>query len=401
MFLNLFYCAQNKVVYTFYNNSISNIPLLPLKQSKKKVLILGNMNANGLSLSTWISNSNFDITIFSFEPGSHWDKIKYRDYDFKIIDSNDLELNQTILKYFSTRFRTFLKSYDVIIGSGLAPLICYINRLKLDAFIPYGGDIRWLTNYSRLLKSKSFRQFFIDLFTTIFQTRGIQCCPNILMRKVTPAVMPHYIYEKFNIKDFTVPNLTPKYLLKKENKKFSTECYLLLCPTRHMWSDARLPSDKGQDILINGLFNYISNVNNRNFKVLFFEYGNDVEKSKDLVNKLDIDDYVEWLPKTTPDNVYKEIQKADLILLEGTSSSEWNSCHAQTIIADKPFIAYLDQGRDIYPLSLNLKYEKFENLLVTFFQNPLAFTEENKIRKNCLVSKYNESVKIITEIVNN
>ena len=68
---------------------------------KKKVLILGNMNANGISLSTWISNSNFDITIFSFEPGSHWDKIKYRDYEFKITDSNDLELNQTILKYFS------------------------------------------------------------------------------------------------------------------------------------------------------------------------------------------------------------------------------------------------------------------------------------------------------------
>ena len=121
------------------------------------------MNGNGISLSTWISNSNFDISIFSFEPGSHWDKIKYRDYEFKIIDSNDLQLNQTILKYFSHRFRKYLKSYDIIIGSGLAPLICYINRIKLNAFIPYGGDIRWLTKYSRLLKSKSLKQFFIDL----------------------------------------------------------------------------------------------------------------------------------------------------------------------------------------------------------------------------------------------
>ena len=372
-----------------------------MSRYKKSVLILGNMNSNGFILNAWLSHSNYDITVFTFQGDSHWEKFRFLGYDVKLENPSNLGI-KNFFGFLSKKFKNYLLNYDKIIGMEMAPMLCYFHNVELHAFIPYGGDIRWLTNYKRIFKSKSIKSFATDFFITFMQTRGIRNCKNVFLRKMNENVYPERIYKAFNPKHFTTLNLTPRYFENKFDIRVSNSKLInLICPCRHKWSDERKPSDKGQDIIINGVRDFLQKYNYHNFIINFFEYGDDVQKSKDLINKNNISKFFNWIPKTTQDKVFDLILDSDLVLLEGNNSCEWNSCHAQAIIAHKPFIAYLDNStsHDIYKTSLNLKFDSFEDLFNKFILNIDSFNKEVNIRYDFLRETYKESLSEIVSVL--
>ena len=373
-----------------------------MKKINKKLLILGNMNGNGIILQAWLNDYFNNITIFSFDSSSHWDNFRFERYNPKFVSGKDISC-LGYRSFLTFRFKKFLKGFDVIIGMGIAPLLCNIHGVKLDIFIPYGGDIRWLTDYRRIWSSNSVKSFIIQLCETFLQIKGIKKCENIFLRKMHPPVYPSWIYKKFKTNHYNTLNLTPLHL---DNPPDIIRCdpseeIIMINPCRHKWSESRNPSDKGQDVLLYGISNYITKYKKHNFKIIFFEYGDDCEKSKNLIKKLGIESYVEWHPQCSQEKVYDLIKKSHLVLLEGANSCEWNSCHAQTIIAHKPFIAYLEESDEIYSLSLNLKFDSFEHLLNKFFEDPLSLNEEVSERFKFLKSEYIKSVNKILEAVEN
>ena len=364
----------------------------------KKILLLGNMNANAFWLASWLQKGNYEIAIFSFEKNSHWNDTKIGDTKFTYYTLNDLKTKN----YLSSKFKKFLKSFDFIIGNGMSPIICYLNLVKLDIFYPYGGDIRWLTKYARISFKMGWKEFLLTPVFTFFQIRGIKKSSHIFLRKWNDIVCPKYIYKKFKTESYPIITCGPDLVNNFQKKKTHNETIQLICPTRHSWSDKRISSDKGQDILIYGIKKFIEKCPHSKFNVKFFEYGKDVDKTKKLIDELKINTYFSWIPRVPPSDVIEYISNSDLVLLEAAFSCAWNASHAQAIIMEKPFIANIDftVADDIYPVHLNLYDEPLEVLLLKFFNNREYYQEMTIKTKKILVNKYNETITRINNLIN-
>lgn len=115
--------------------------------------------------------------------------------------------------------------------------------------------------------------------------------------------------KKLGLKNFVpIPHPLDNYWhLKYRNLKRNPKEKILFCPVRHDWRE------KGIDLYLEALPEIIKKTNFP-IKFLLVRWGIDLKKSKDLINQLGIEKYIEWIRPLPRQKFAYWLAKADIVL---------------------------------------------------------------------------------------
>lgn len=283
--------------------------------------------------------------------------------------------------------------YSFLIGNGAAPAFAHAAGRVLDLFVPYGED---LYQYPFGHFVNPVRQ--VSYWTMAWhQLRGIRQCPYILFDKTNADFDKVFHRLKYKGKRITSP--PPLFYSKeydwrlKQNEQsnpYFTELQqlrnenelLVLQHIRQVWKQPRSGWNlKGNDRLIRGYAQFTEKHPACKTKLLLFEYGEDVNNTKKLIEDLQLTEYVRWFPKTLRKNLMSFIHTSDVVV--GELHHSWNTyCVVlETLAMSKPLIhkrndAYLaDAYRELYPMLYGESAESVCRALQTVLENKTAAAE--------------------------
>lgn len=88
---------------------------------------------------------------------------------------------------------------------------------------------------------------------------------------------------------------------------------VFIAPARHAWLDKTNGNSKGNDLIIRAVHK-LHKQGHRNFVVQFVSYGDDINDSKLLIQKLKVSQYFEWLPSQTRPDLWARYMSSHAVL---------------------------------------------------------------------------------------
>ena len=364
-----------------------------------KVACVGNTNNNMFSLVRWFRDFgiNSDLLLFDSET-EHFlpqnDSMRHID-SFSWIKKLTWGSAQSFFVTSPWKVRRDLQNYDIIIGCGLLPAFLNMAHLKLHIFAPYGMDL-----YSVILKERKLNwKTPAKLFIKFCQKNGIrQCCFSTLIEscelykeaivktgvKNIPISMPHLYAPEYQ-KNIEIAQLKYSDLFLKIRHRYDV---VVFNHCRQIWKTFKdKASWKGNDVLINGFAKYLKKARKKSVLVLF-EYGVDVKNSKKLIQELEIEKYVIWLPKMPRKEIMFGLSLADFgsdILKEGIGTTANNGTSVEVMMMAKPLFKNIcithEEHKSLtmnrpFPLILNVNTpEAIAKHLVAYEKNPESYKE--------------------------
>ncbi|MBL4635548.1 MAG: hypothetical protein JKY56_16935 [Kofleriaceae bacterium] len=273
-----------------------------------------------------------------------------------------------------------LADFDFFIGTDLAPTITTLIGKKLDVFIPHGSDIYDLPFEKKRGKGTN-KVWWLSEKETLskLQKIGIEQCKTILFPDEYEIHFPYKNKLKTTAQYHNTSGpmvYIPQYANLEKNpqikslqwypffKKLREENDLIIFShSRHNGFDLS-PNmaihQKGNDILIEGFAHYIKANPSIKAKLIFFDYGMNVQASKELISALEIDENIVWMPLMPRKEIMLGLNMADISC--GQFDNSWLTCGVvnETLASNIPLLHYredeLYEGdyEDLYPL-LNAK----------------------------------------------
>ena len=316
-----------------------------------KIGIIGNMNNSYFSLARYLRDEgyNCELLIFKNEP-EHFDPSfdtftnNYKSYCKKLTwgdPANFLSQDLSIVK-------KDLEPYNFLIGNGPAPGYAARVGRKLDIFIPYGYDLYSLPFY-RLVHPFRMLSYFQMAH---YQKKGIKESRFILFdrtnkafekifetlahngeRIISPAPMLYHKDYENRSSAIEDPVLDRVKKIRAENE------ILFVQHARQIWKKAPDKwSYKGNDLLIKGYQKFVFQFPNVKAKLILFEYGENVDHTKKLIDELQLNEAVEWLPRMPRNKLMQVLYASDLII--GELHHSWLSYGValEALCAGKPFM---------------------------------------------------------------
>lgn len=273
-----------------------------------------------------------------------------------------------------------LAGFDLLIGCGYAPAFTAKAGLKLDFFCPYGADI-----YEKTM----FRWQELDEWLAVIQQRkSFQNVKNVCAPKLTD------LYEqqlnKFLSHAVRHPIFLPMVYLESRQNDFSPEQaktieafnevrtqsdFILVSHARHIWQSVNGPSEKGNNLLIEAWKYFDDAYPYLKKKLIFFEYGPDVSKSKRKIEELDLGNVVFWF-KIQPRKIILELlQKADALAGDFVNGWQYNGIISEGCATSTPLITYRlessgSQKAELPPIFNAKTPEEIFKAIETIYLNP-------------------------------
>lgn len=333
-----------------------------------KVALLGNMNNNFFALCRYLRDAGYDARLFLLEEFGHFSPAHdtfdegYKQY----VIETDWHKHYFFDPALKNKIKDQLSEYNIIIGCDIAPAYMSLIGRKLDIFIPYGGD---LVNFTRPIKLEVTKEIyrFLTLKRPVnpgmervrHQVRGIKNAGCIIAENAyhTDAVI-NELFSHVKRYDFTLPmvydvfkNITEQQLLQvKQNantQKFiqATEGKkVFFSHIRHCWIPGKSQYLKGNDKIIKAFAAYCKQYSDT--VLVLFEYGVDVEASKQLIGESGISQNVIWMPLMERKYILYMIKHADLCIGEIADSFVTYGVVLESIVMRTPLAHnYLEAGK--------------------------------------------------------
>ncbi len=148
--------------------------------------------------------------------------------------------------------------------------------------------------------------------------------------------VPHPINE-----EFLAPDEKSGILRSSIRKEFDSD-FVVFHPSRQHWEQQRHPDwEKGNDIFIRGFARFIKEVN-PNAAAVFVEWGKFVDKSKSLLEELNITDRVMWIPPQPNRKMIRYIHATDL-LADQFYLGAFGSTMPKALACGRPAMLYLNE----------------------------------------------------------
>lgn len=399
--------------------------------SEFKIGLFGNMNNNFFVLSRYLKKLGYHVTLL-LNTGE-LDQFKPENDSFVPID---LEIRETKLRNAPTTFyhldkeyiRSLVNEFDFCIGCGSAPAYFHKAGLKLDLFIPYGNDIQYMPIFRYDLK-ESIKKNIKRYFYSRNQKAGIREANKILMDPTNEDY--EQIFSHLNLKsgqrdfcnmpvifvdDFSPEKIETYYAssslyprfksIRQENK------LVVFSQCRHIWFDSRIltydEATNGNQKLIQGFAKLVSENKNLKTKLVLFNYGKSVDKSKKLIQELGIEKHVEWFPLSPRKEIMIGISLCDIGVGELDSSYFSYGTIYEFLAMGKPVIHYRDDALytnyypEMYPMYSANTADGVYSYLASFLKAAPPFIETGLSARNWfLQNAIDRPLKIITSQINN
>lgn len=384
-----------------------------------RIGIFGNMNNNHFVLYRYLKDLNFDITLFilSEEP-THF-RPEADTFSRELLSNVKLLPWHRLPNIFTaTNFETIpreIQGFDFIIATGIAAAYLYKYGIKIDVFVPYGSDIYRTAFFFKTFKIKNSKLSKIGKYYKMCraQYKGINTSKIILMEKTNKE------FEKL-IKIFkprrvfkSLPMVyCPEYEKQCFNTYFSSSSHFVKCQQllegisfvvlqhcRQHWDEEKGAwAEKANNYLIQAFANLVKTQPLLTTKLILLEYGSSVDKSKKLIQKLDIQNNVIWLPILERKEIMAIISLSDVVVGELYRSWLTYGCVFESLVMKKPFIhhckvdLYKDRYDELYSMYPASTTDEVYEQLVKLSRKKEAQPHSPLIEQNTL-EWYNQKCK--------
>jgi hypothetical protein len=344
-----------------------------------RVACLANLNNMMFILCRYLREAGIDAHLITlsdepahFSPGSdsyNDDYLKY--YRVLPITKSTLYRTESI-----QILKKELVDFDFFVGTDIAPTIVTLIGKSLDVFIPHGSDIYDLP-FRKTRKKGTNKVWWLSEKETLSKLQNI----GISQTKTILFPDEYDIHFPFKNKLKTVAEyhntsgpmvFIPQYEdLENKPEIKNLEWYpffknlrdenelIIFSHSRH--NGFNLSADmaihqKGNNILIEGVASFVKTHPKVKTKLIFFEYGMDVEASKELIKAHDIGDYIVWMPLMQRKEIMLGLNMADISC--GQFDNSWLTCGVvnETLASNIPLLHYREDAlynkeyETLYPL---------------------------------------------------
>ena len=148
--------------------------------------------------------------------------------------------------------------------------------------------------------------------------------------------------------------------------------------SRHYWHNKSLedPANKGTDKLIRGYAKLVEKNKDLKVRLIFLEYGHDIEPSKQLIKDLNIENHVVWFPKMKRKDLMAGLMVCDLVCAEFTHSWNTSGVLYEALVGAKPILAHRDeedskkQWLELYEIMNAYSEVEIEEQLNNYIKDP-------------------------------
>lgn len=336
-----------------------------------KVACIGNMNNMMFSLCRYLRDKNIDAYLFvskdelktlpHFLPHNDTFSNSFQEYTYNI------DWGGGIKQFKNIDIRTIrqdLKGFNFIIVCGTSLAYLYKAGIQADIYFPHGSDIARFPFYGD--KMSFLQKFFLSKGSYSFfksQKLGIQKNTKIINTEAST----NYWRNKINqlevdkkVRYFGCPMVyhkeyTEENILKnaKKIKKFNfyksirkNNDLVIVSQATQTWYkevDATGRRSKGNNQLIIGFYDFLQSKPLKiDAKLILFEYGKDVQHSKNLINELGIPENVIWHPKCSRKEILSLLYFADFACGEFSPGCIGGNTTWEALVSKKCLLHYLN-----------------------------------------------------------
>ncbi len=339
-----------------------------------KIALLGNGNNNLSALARYLNDANYDVTLIEFNNDPEHFSSEKDTFKSDQIKKTRLKWG-TYTSYFITSSKTIkkdLEDFDFIIGSRLSPSFLKKAGVKLDIFIPTGGEIWSLPffsadSYKSLLKSVFFsriqrksiienvEKLFFD-YTNIDVEKKITSLGFNGKNRIYSS--PPFIY----MPEYTEENLRKKLVNSNLFDFFQNirgnHDLVIFHHASHWWKNIApsLHHDKGNDRLFKGFASFSKKNPSIKCCIISIPYGPNAKDSISLCKKLKIEHQVFWVEHMPRKEIMLGILNSDIVA--GEFKNSWFSygtifegmCMKKPVMHHRNDELYLKKTEGLYPM---------------------------------------------------
>jgi hypothetical protein len=231
------------------------------------------------------------------------------------------------------QIRRAYEGYDRLVGSGIAPAMLYRVGRALDIFYPYGTGVEFFgdtRSQNTLATSQGFKQRFAKAVIER-QGLGLKKARHVLNAE---AGLTRTMLRNFGIEDQPLaipmvyierdqPNEIKDPALLELRQKIAGSDFSLLHHSRLLWknpggfsSQEWTELSKNSDRFIRSYAEFVKLKPQLKPLALILEYGPDVEATKQLVDQLNLQPFVCWLPTMSRKEILWIIGQVSLVVGE-------------------------------------------------------------------------------------
>jgi len=280
-----------KILYAF--QLISKKIKLFLRYLTKKYLIFINKKIRNkfIPKETFESRVNYLIDKFNKKFPDRKDKLRFSDFDL----------------YKSTYYHwcELISKYDLVFGYATDPIYPLLaNSCPYVAF-EHGTirDLPFENSSIGRITALSYSEASVVYMTNADSIKQAKYLNNRNVIFGLHGFDPYKHIDSSQIID----------VFKLINHKIDSDKKIFFSPSRHQWKNGSLNMKKGNDFIVRAASKLAKNFPNQ-FRIIFVEWGNEVDLTKKLISELQLNDYFLWIKPLNKKNLLKFFAISDCIL---------------------------------------------------------------------------------------
>ena len=359
--------------------------MMPIERGLR-IAIIGNMNNNGFSIMRYFRDLGFNAYLLPYSTDgngnlSHfspeadtWDIDRWKPFIRPLgIPNSSRGIMQASLSnvWPSQLKKDLLLNYDFFIGTGAAPAMFEAMNLKLDIFYPYGVGIEFYGDFEFLKGAKlSLLRSLVYGYIRRLQSKGIRKtrhCINPEMsitkdsfEEIGRSFLRLSVPVVYNREKNTQALLQPR--ISSVIKQLQSYDLSVFSCARLLWDKSTLLSlygeenwksaSKNSDWLFIGLAQFIRENPKARPVLVCIEYGPDVKATKQLVDDLNIQKHVIWLPILQRKEILLILQACDIGVGEFYSDPGviWGGTGWEALSCGKPLLQSFNFSKESFEL---------------------------------------------------
>lgn len=322
-----------------------------------RIACLGNMNNIISPTAQYLAEMGHHVDLFllhefeHFKPEADYEdlnEIKFQIKELKMDFGKVMDLPIELLK-------KELLGYDYYIGTDYAPAILARINICIDLFAWAGTDLyEWPFYKSKYVIPQQWE--LERILISRLQKVGIKNAKAIPMSLnndyilnvldntgfsgdiINPMPFLHYS----NATKYKLDGLNPELISQIETLRQSSDI-LFVQQSRQWWDTAPAHVTKGNDVFLKGVFEFKKRNPQINVGLMLFEYGQDVNQTKELLKELDLADCCIWIPIVLRKYLLAILSIADIgVGLFGKESWYLYCSNAEIIASNILYLGYRD-----------------------------------------------------------